>query len=160
MALASEESIRAAIVTTLQGVANVGRVWNRFRRPLVDGTTAKYKELYVPVAGVFVNVWMIRRVQRLPVISELGDLISVTQVYELWLHYGYNDSDTESEASEKAFQLLIENTAAALEATKNLGLTGVTHRSLAISGNISDVLLGDYLCHFAPCRLVVDAEDC
>jgi hypothetical protein len=159
MALATETNIRAAIVTTLEGVSGVGKVWNRFRRPLVDGSAAKYKELYATEANL-VNVWMVRRVQRVPVTSELGDLISVTHVYELWLHFGYKDSETDSEASEQGFQLLIENTATALDANLDLGLDGVTHRSLAIQRDISDVLLGDYLCHFAACRLVVDAEDC
>lgn len=157
--LASELSARTAIVTTMKSVTGIGAVYPRFRRPLKEGTAAEYGRLFVDQDGR-INFWMVRRVQRAPVLDNFNRIVSVIQVYALIGHYGVVDNDDDGEASEAQFQLEIEAIADALAANSNLGLDGVSHRNLAVPVDIDDRYLGDYLCHYVECRLVVDVEDC
>ena len=157
MALASEQAVRQAIVAKLKTVTGIGQVYPRYRRPLKQGTEAEFIDLYCD-GDKRVNVWMVRRVQRNPSVDEFNNVIAVVQVYELLGHYSYVDNDDDGAASETVFQELIEQIAAVLN--EGLGVDGVTHRGLQIPSDITDSLLAEKLCHLAPCRLIVDVEDC
>jgi len=160
MALASELQTRMGIVATMRLVTGIGAVYPRVRRPIKEGTDAEYKKLYVDEDGK-VNFWSVRRVQRVPVVTEFNHLVSVTQVYSLVGHFGVVDDDDDALASEAVFQLMIEEMAKKFDENLNLGgLGGVSHRGLAVPNDITDVLLGAYLCHRSECRLIVEVEDC
>jgi len=159
MALATEIAVRRAIQQVLLGVPGIGKVYPRYRRPLNEGRDEEFARLYVD-SDKQVNVWMIRRLQRQPLVDEHNNLVSVTQVYQLLGHRGVVDSEDDDLASEARFQELIEAIAEAFEQNPTLGLDGVTHRALQIPSDIVDGFLGSIFCHIADCRLLVDVEDC
>ena len=158
MALASEVAIRSAIVTTLQTVSGIGKVYPRVRRPK-QGALADYQRVYCDDDGK-VNVWMVRRVQRAPEVDPYDVIQKVVQTYNLIGFYSVVDNDDDATASEAVFQKIIEDVALAFEGGLIFSLNGVYHRGLALPSDFEDKFLGDILCHEVQCRLVVDVEDC
>lgn len=149
-----------AKISGVSGIAGAGKVYSRLRRPLT-GRADEYRALYADADGK-VNVWMVRRAQRQPVVDEFNNEVSVTQFYQILGHYSLVDSDDGfTTASEETFQQVIEDIAAAFAADLHLGLgSGISHRGLQVPSDIQDVILGDLLVHSVEARLIVDNEEC
>src|SRR5262245_3847120 len=162
MALVAESQIRAKIVEKIQAAAPAAKVYSRWRRPL-SGRMEDYVSLLVDPATDRIHVWMVRRVQRIPVVNEgFKDRISITQVYAILGHYSYLDTDEPGVTpSEDIFQLEIDTLAEAFETSVDLGLgNGIHHRGFVVPTDFDDTQLGDSFCHTAIARLTVDNEDC
>ncbi len=153
MAIASELSIRTAIVEGVRAVSGSGKVHSRYLRGL-DGQESTYNNTFIDDSGRL-NSQMVRRVQRIPVIDKHNRLVSVMHVYAILFNVGI----AEEAGSEEVVQLLIENIATWFEEHPTLGLDGVTHHQIEMP-RFADSELGGKKVHSPELRLVVDAEDC
>lgn len=140
--------IRSAIVAKIQTVPDVGIVHD-YERYLKD--LAKLRELFEtpgPGGGIL-RGWLVRRVGTREVSTSIGR----NHVINRWQIRGYM-ALSDKEASEKAFDLIIEQIRDAFRADENLG--GVIDSIVMTDGvagiQVDDsgpVMFGSVLCHGA-----------
>lgn len=150
----SEADIRQQIYTIVSGISNIGKVYD-YERWAADWTA--FINLFKATIGGVEQIrgWEISRKsasEKQIVIKTVGasQMFEDSHVYAIKGYLRVNDS----EASEKVFNLLIENIKSAFRENRNLNGKAQRH-DLIQAPLIETRIFGDVLCHCAELNLTV-----
>lgn len=160
----TEEEIHVSAVEIQQSVDGIGQVHDRIRIPTTD---AEFKDVCVDNDGL-INVVFIRPAAFGPEsITSQDDYNGEFLTIEFIYMFGYvlaipQLSDI---ASERAFYSILFATKNAYKAKKNLNFSPIkpeiTHTGFRTASDIPPPQIqGDYLVHYAACRLTVHIGEC
>lgn len=151
-----QSTVRAAIVTALGTVSNVGQVHNRPRLAVYGDDFAD--QFTTSVSGVSqVRGWWVTW-DGIPSLGPFATFNAVDEVYVFTAHgvLGVDDSaDTEA-----TFCDLVESVKAALRARANFGSSAVIVNSAEVTVPVVTLqMFGPVLCHYAEIRVAVQVAE-
>jgi len=157
----TEEEILASVIEIQESVAGIGRVHDRIRLPTTD---AEFVELCVD-DNQLINAVFIRPVAFGPEsLTGFNDYNGETLVIEFIYLFGYAVAIPQlaDKASEREFYDILFATKNAFKSSMNLGFDpGVNHTGFRTAADIPPPQLqGDYMVHYATCRVAVTLAEC
>lgn len=161
MATPTEDEILESVVAIQNTITGIGRVHDRIRLPTTD---AEFVELCVD-DNQLINAVFIRPVAFGPeALSTFNDYNGEILTIEFIFMFGYAVAipALSDIASEREFYRILFDTKNAFKASTNLGFDpGASHSGFRTASDIPPPQVqGDYMVHYATCRLSISIGEC